>query len=380
MSQFSYFLHLCKRLQSNHSDVVIILDGQKGSGKSTLAIEMVREYLDLFSFVCPHCQAEFYKSLYKIGGDPENPSMFVPDELKGKNVYIKCPQMYDLNLKTGKRELVSGCGKTFKYSERKKIKWAADKFIAYDNKDAMRKMLSMPRESPLIFDEAFNFMAAADHMRGESKELKKLFTVVRPRRLFMFLIVPEMRWIDSKYRDVMSHFWIRCLERGYAVIFERDNGIAPDKYHIKSLEKNMTGIKMFTPMDKVKKNLKKHVCYFDGFRFGELNEKVYDEYELVRNARNLQRQVEEMEFTNKDMAKLAAYNLLFHWERIHQAVMRSRNNKITYQILRDEIFLDPLKRKPIASDTTIRNWINGIESYVESQGKTADGFESEDVS
>ena len=46
-------------------------------------------------------------------------------------------------------------------------------------------------------DEAIRFASGMEHQKTESRELKKLFTVIRPRRLWLFFNIPNIKWIDS---------------------------------------------------------------------------------------------------------------------------------------------------------------------------------------
>jgi len=379
MSDWSYYIHYVRRLQENHFDVLNILSGAKGFGKSSLAIIMAKDYLDKFSFVCPYCKNEFYKNLYTMEETENGYQFYIPEFIKNDKAYIKCPIALELDEKTGEKKKVSGCGGKFVYSQRKKIKWDPGKFIAYDNQDVVRKIFSLPQCSPIIADEAINFLSTLDHNKTESKELKKLFTVVRPKRFFYFFNIPELTWVDSKYREVMSTFWIRCIERGTAVIFERDKGEAKDKYHLKELEKIMGTVKFFTPMEKIKRSIRKHPCFFDMIKFKELDKKTYEEYEYVRNARNLQRQIEEQELSNKDIAKVMSWNLLRNWDRIQIEVNKSKDNRMTYNLLVREILLNPVQNQKMVSEGTLRNWIFGVDEYVKSKGKSTEVFEGSDL-
>jgi len=90
-----------------------------------------------------------------------------------------------------------------------------------------------------------------DHNKVESKEMKKLITVVRPRRLFMIANIPELMWVDSKYRDIFAHFWIYAIEKGHAFIFEKNKAVTKDKWGLKYLEKHMGVVKYFTNTEKI---------------------------------------------------------------------------------------------------------------------------------
>src|SRR6056297_3641444 len=131
-TKIDYILHMFRRLQEGNSDIGLLVTGDKGMGKSNTAIYMIMKYLDLFSFVCPHCGTEFYKNIYDIdGSDPDSPKFFKPKD--PSKISIRCPVEYKLNMQTKQKEVVRGCGKTFPLSERKKVRFDADKFIAYDN-------------------------------------------------------------------------------------------------------------------------------------------------------------------------------------------------------------------------------------------------------
>ncbi len=347
-------------------------------GKSTLAIKLAREYIKIFGFICPHCGNKFYKSVWDYKQNKNSSfTFFIPEDIKNDKIYIRCPVEKELDLKSHTINKVTGCGKLFLYSERKKIKWSAEEFIAYDNEEAQTKMLTLPIGSPLIFDEAINFMDALSFNRSDSKALKRLFTVIRPRRLFMFFNIPEMMRIDSYYRESMSHFWFRCLDKGVAAIFEKNKWITKDKYEIKRLQKMGGIIKYSTSLNKIKRAIRSHPCFFDTITWSELSKEVYEDYELVRNARNIQRQVREMELSNKDMAKVAVYNLFNNWDAIAVDVNRSKQRKMTYNIMLNSILVDPLTKKKMVGEDTVRAWVRGVGEYIKTKGSEVNVFDGQ---
>jgi DNA polymerase III delta prime subunit len=378
MASTEYLLHYWRRLQSNHFDINVLLSGDKGSGKSTAALYLTIDYLDKFSFICPKCGNRFYKNLYSVINEGNKNRFVIPHYILDGKAWIKCPEEYMLDMKTGQRKLTSGCGYEFLYSQRKKIKFEASKYVAYDNKDVVDKLYNSPQHSPIVVDEAMGVLAAMNHNKIEAKYLKNLLTVIRPKRYIIFYLIPEASWLDSKVREGFTSFWLRILERGTGVLFEKDKGETMDKYHVKEMAETMGTIKYFTDMKRIEKNLQKHPCYFDTFRFRELDAKVYDEYEMVRNAMTLQRQVEEMQLSNKDMAKIMAYHLIRNWDRIKVAVDRTRDFKMSYEILVREALSDPVTRSAIISDVTARNWVRGVEEYITSKGKNAGMFEGQE--
>jgi len=249
------------------------------------------------------------------------------------------------------------------------------KSITYIGKKPVYSLVEVSKNHNYFGNMLLLSNSGMEHNHTESKELKKLFTVIRPKRFWIFFAIPSIKWVDSKYREGMASFWLRILERGVGVLFEADKGVTKDIWHLKELEAAMGPIKFFTPMDKIKRNLMKHPCYFDMFKFPDLDEKTYEDYELVRNAVNLQRQVEEQSLSNKDVAKIAAYNLVHNWERIAVAIQRSKENKVTAGILADEIFFNPVVRKRSVSDVTIRSWVRGVQEYIKTKGDDSSGFD-----
>lgn len=347
---------------------------------SSATILLAKEYVHKYSFICPHCKNEFYKNVYSVKrGDNGKPIFYIHDAVKQDKVWIQCPEEYELDMASNQKVKVSGCGHKFRYSQRKRIKWDAAKLIAYDNQDVIEKIHTLPSFSPLIADECVRFAASFEANRTDSKELKKLFTVIRPKRFWIFFNIPDVLWIETKYREAMSSFWLRMIERGQGILFEKDKSESEDKYHIKELQKLMGTIKYFTPIDKIKRNLQKHPCYFDTFQFPELDAQLYDNYELVRNAVNLKRKVEEKAYSNKDLAKIASYNLMNNWDRIYSNVAKSKELRMTYPTLINEVFADPMERKRLVSEPTVRDWIKGIDNFLETKGQKAEVFNDADL-
>lgn len=356
----------------------MLVSGSKGLGKSNTAIHLAMQYVDLFGFVCPKCGAEFYKTVYAIKYNSDGEPYFeIPEYVLNDTANIECPIQYRMELKTGEKKVVRGCGHKFKWSERKKIKWEAKKFIAYDAQGLIDLLFNGIENSPIIADEAFQILGGQNHNKAENKYLKEVLNNARPKRHMMFYCIPEVTWLDSKLREGFSSFWIRMVERGQAIVFEKDKGEAKDKYHMKELEKIFGTVKFFTPMEKIKRNVRKHPCYFDSIKIPAVPEKVYDDYEMYRNSVLLQRQVEELALSNKDVAKIMVWNLMNMWDRIKIAVDRSKEAKVTYSILQHEVLVDPVSRKSLASEPTMRNWLKGVDDYVKTKGASSVAFEGE---
>ena len=64
-----------------------------------------------------------------------------------------------------------------------------------------------------------------------------------------------------------------------------------------------------------------------------------------------------------------SWNLLREWDSLKIDIERSRESKMTYDILRRKVLRNPVSGQSIASEQTVRNWIRGVDEYIESKGK-----------
>ena len=368
----AYILHMFRRFQSNNLEVSVIMDADRGGGKSYAAISLARQFVELFGFVCPKCGSEFYQEYMSY--DEKTNKFTVPKYvLEGKHK-ITCPTQFELNMSSGEKELKSGCGHSFNFSERIPIKWVANKFIAYDTKQVIEMLQKGVKGQPIIADEAYSALSSGDHNKSENKALKHLLTVIRPKNYFIQWLIPNKRFLDSKVARQYSNYHFRCVRRGVISIFEKDKGMTPDPYHDKSMEKIFGHVFTFTDMTKILKKVVKHPCYFDTIEVRKIPDEVYDEYEYYRNALTIQRSAEEANFNEKDKTKLMAWNLMRNWDRIKIAVDKSKASKMTYGILAKEIAVNPMDHKSLVSDMTIRNWVTGVDDFLKRKGKDAAVF------
>lgn len=167
-AKFDYMIRDWRYLSENNYDILVPIDGPKGSGKSYTAVAIAKRYIEIYGFVCPHCGTEFFKNvwervfdkngnivtnadnvpIFRINKDIEQGYKLVNG--KKKRVMIECPLDYDTDLNTGEKKIRMGCGHRFFFKERKIPKWDARKYIAYDNKDVMNKIYTVPKYTPIV--------------------------------------------------------------------------------------------------------------------------------------------------------------------------------------------------------------------------------------
>lgn len=236
------------------------------------------------------------------------------------------------------------------------------KWIAYDNLDFINKIHELPEYSPIIADEAARFAMGEDWAKSESKELKKLVAQIRPKKLLIFMCIPRFRWIDSKYRNDMVTFWVRIIKRGLGAIFQPDLSEVYDAWHLDELNK-MTGFYSYFPnYERLLKAMNKHVCYNDYIKFPEVDREIYDKYEAIRNAKVFEKT--EVAINERDLCKIAIYNLKEKWEELLKLVSEGRLNRPTNEHLAQVLFKHPKTNRPLLHKITIHKYEKSVKDHL----------------
>ena len=258
------FIKYLRTIQTmDDNDVFIACTGRKGAGKSTFAVQAARKYVE---------------------------------------TYLKIP----FKLKT---------------------------YIAYNNEEIMEKIHSLPKYSPLIADEAVRFAWSRDWNKAENRELTRLSAQIRTKKLLFFMCIPKLSWIDPAYRNGMIDVWAwihsTISEEGkkaHCLLFEADqNQAETDSWHLdilkKHTKKKRRTIGRFTNLDKIYGLVKNHPCYTDFFEFPKLPDEMYEQYLEIRDIKAFE---STGNYTGqKDVAKVAAYNIKEKWFEIIDLINKS---------------------------------------------------------
>lgn len=235
------------------------------------------------------------------------------------------------------------------------------KFIAYDNMDVLNKIENAEDGQPLVCDEAVRFALAEDWMKQESKEIKKMFTQMRTKHLFVIFCIPDFFWIDKKYM-LMVTAWIHVYARGRSVIFFPDQRIGvEDRWHRKEFKRLLkVPVFMFDNPEKIQKACKRHPNFFDFLSFPPLPQDIYQDYKKVRD--NIVFSPTPRLVPNWHL-DVFLYNVYKH---------RLNGSKESYTKL-VELFRDPFTGKlPWPSFDAGRKWVETRIREVESWGKQVD--------
>lgn len=248
------------------------------------------------------------------------------------------------------------------------------KYTAYTIEDVFRLADKLERYSPLCCDEAVNFAMGEDWNKAENKRLKKVFTKIRTKHLIFFFNIPDLWWLDKKYRENMMTLWIHIVKkdvlRGHARVMLALPNLAPaieDRWHRDWLLKAFKKVHwhFFSDIEKMMKILRKYPCYYDEFTFPKLPERIYQKHLELREKRMLDEAYEPI--SRRD---LILYSPVFHLHNDLHSVMKKILKKIDVQASVKKAVLDVLKKKKKnlsyrdIIDTIYRNPISDEHEFI----------------
>lgn len=340
---------LFRKDQEKNKDVIIATTGMRGDGKSNFAMVAAWLYNMQFGLICTQCKYEWIYAQKAIYSDYGGYAKI------RKDLFEPCP-------KCKCKEVI------------KPKKYNFMRFMAYDMEEVESKVKDrdeLPDWSPLTCDEAVRFAYSQDFAKSENKEMKKMFNQDRPRKLIRFLNIPKFKRLDSGYREIAS-YWVWVMQRtdkkALGLISLQDKGSIDDPFRIKELHTIIGSYNEHTPMDillqKCERAKAKHPCVLDFFMIPPLPEDVYRDYEVYRNIKVFERDKEDLDVDQKELAKIFAFNLVHRWPDFIRQIKKSRFDKPTVRMLEEFIFVHPKTNKPLIRYTTARNWINEIRRFV----------------
>ena len=235
-------------------------------------------------------------------------------------------------------------------------------YMAFDNHDVYKKIMSLPEYAPLGCDEAVRFALGEDWMKAESKELKKTFTQIRTKHHAIFFAIPNFWWLDKKYREDMTTIWVHIIKRGYAVVFTPDLAMGVDDvWHqkdFKKIFKDRSYSFFSTDTESLLKYVRKHRCYFDEFTFPQLDQRLYNKYVKIRD---------EHVYVEPEKG---LGNRLYKWSiALRTIAWRLKNNgeKITYKEMMKRYYINPLTGEPVFDERTIALHVQEMDRLLREQ-------------
>jgi hypothetical protein len=256
----------------------------------------------------------------------------------------------------GKSSFSGGVGRCFveKYIE-PKFSW--EKYTAYTLDHVFERIDNLPEYSVIIGDEAVNFALGEDWMRRHNKELKKIFTKVRDKHFIFFFNIPDIWWLDKKYREGMMNFWIHVARKGLAMLSLPN--IAPgieDRWYRGWLQKtfNKKIINYFTPQKLLFKLLSQYPCKWDIFQFPKLPQPIYDLHLQLRNKYSAVKESQEEDLLKLEWKAIPIFNLRNNFPKIAEAIIKAAENggSMTYEEIVKNFYYNPFTEQPFITLAT----------------------------
>lgn len=99
-------------------------------------------------------------------------------------------------------------------------KFSPKEHIIKDHDEALEKLLSAPDEGGVMFDEGFLLFYSGDVVTKKQKQLTKIFSIIRQKKLFFLIVAPSFFRIATYFAVDRTRFMCRVYtspkgERGY---------------------------------------------------------------------------------------------------------------------------------------------------------------------
>jgi len=330
------FTHYVRWIQEQDLDCIGIVSAPKGFGKSSLKIQLIRSYAAEFALTCTECEYKFYTTKQVITQSGE--------DFNKDNIGEPCPE----------------CNA----ESTTEVPFDIKDVLAYDNPEVRELIRELPPFGQILADEGVRFIMAEDWNKAENKATKRQAAQMRPKHLGLWIGIQKFSWVDSKIRDDMATFWIRILNRGLAIILEPDLGEHKDSWHLDEFRELLGSYNYRTSRQTLERRadkiIEEHPCAFDTLTWPDVPDDIYDEYLEIRNEKAFQKQAVS-DFTQKDIGKLAAFNVYTRWDSIVDAVSSNRGDDMTYRTLAEEVFVHPDTGEKIVSAGTLSKWNSHVE-------------------
>lgn len=354
---------LTRWFQEKDLDVLNISSSFKGFGKSSYSINQAYEYVRQFGLTClnPKCGYDWITTKKVL-----NKGALKAIQNENKQINVRNAEGDLLKKLNIKLDVKQPCPKCKSKLVKKTDNVNFEKYLAYDNEEIEDMIYEkLPEYSPIIGDEAVNFMMGEDWNKKESKRLKKLFAVMRTKHLVVFANIPRFKWLDSKYREDMATFWLRIIKRGLGVMSVPDLGETEDAWHLKYFQELLGSYNFFTPDSVIKNRIYKlkykHPSVLDVVDLPMVPDKIYEEYLKIRNKKAFERRDKDNDkVKQKDYAKFFVHNLLENWDEFSKEVSQSRLGKPTTKIIASKL-LKGFDKTDLVSYSTVSNWNNEVK-------------------
>ncbi len=170
------------------------------------------------------------------------------------------------------------------------VKFDVEKNIIYDSDpDTIRqKLTSLPKYSPIIFDEGGRIALAENWNKKEQKDVKQFFGEFRTKHFLVIINSPyAIEEIDKKYLKNFIHYWVHLWGKGYATVFQKNLRPLKKGFGLQELDSllpsTITQVFSLSEFKKIDHLIHKHSSYLTPLYWRPLPTSTYEKYLLLRD-------------------------------------------------------------------------------------------------
>lgn len=215
----------------------------------------------------------------------------------------------------------------------------------YEHELLFERAKYLPDKHPILVDEGVRVAYTGDFGTKEVKDLIKFFAQCRTKNRFVIFISPDFFDVAKRLRQY-AHYRMRMVQRGYGVLFARDNSEGVDPFHLDTLKEVERYHDETSPMEDIINRIKKHACYKDSIAVPEVPKEVQEWYDAYRDA-NVYGDGAASSMTSgaNDRAMMVIHNLLQNWETVKALTLNGPKQRLTKTVVYDQLCVNPVTKE-----------------------------------
>jgi hypothetical protein len=238
--------------------------------------------------------------------------------------------------------------------------------IVFTPEEVNEKIDILPPYSCLIWDESVMGAMGEDWNKAISKILKKKITTCRTKHLIIILNIPDLSWLDGKYRNNLLTHWIHIVDRGLGVWFLPDHRpVAKDCWHLDIFDNLFPKKKRIEDPrinpEPILKKLLRHPCCEEEFVIPKVGEENYQEYLEVRDQAVYGESAPTGGVTHMEWKMRAVYCLKKYLEDLYATNSAVPQPTTT---LIEKILTDPISKIKLVQRQNVPYWCSKVKQGI----------------
>ncbi len=187
--------------------------------------------------------------------------------------------------------------------------------IGYRVNEIVEKITALPPKNAFVCDEAIRGMYKTDFITREGKEIVKVFAQIGMKNDLFFFCIPRFWDLIENIRNHRVKFWVHIVDRGYAVVFEREENIFSSDPWFRTENENILSYggrflkrryfkkrKTVSLLDDPREIIERYSTaqnFLTWFKFPHVPNKIWDMYEKMSEARKMEKYTPPDKFTKE---------------------------------------------------------------------------------